>query len=221
MEIKTKFKVGDTIYIVRKQKTKINCIICDGTGSVLINNESFSCPKCNGTGEIDKEVYKAENNIYKINQIKITVNINNISIKYNVKADRIFNIPEENIFKTQEEAQKLVDKLNGFTIKFENGSEISPISTNSTNNTIRSSGYKIISVDLSKEGKEKQVKDVLESKVRYKKVIQDRMAVLKELINKSLDIGNKKNFEKYSKEYNKLIKKLLKDKILIEVDGIE
>jgi len=35
--------------------------------------------------------------------------------------------------------------------------------------------------------------------------IQDKLAVLKELINKSLDINNKKDFEKYSKEYKELI----------------
>lgn len=47
--------------------------------------------------------------------------------------------------------------------------------------------------------------DTLKLKVEYKKSIQDRMAVLKELINKSLDINNKKDFEKYSKEYKELI----------------
>ena len=45
----------------------------------------------------------------------------------------------------------------------------------------------------------------IKSQKSERQKILDKMAVLKELINKSLDINNKKDFEKYSKEYKELI----------------
>lgn len=52
--------------------------------------------------------------------------------------------------------------------------------------------------------------DTLKSKVEYKKSIQDRMAVLKALIDKSLDIKNQSDFNKYSRRYNELENKINK-----------
>jgi len=45
----------------------------------------------------------------------------------------------------------------------------------------------------------------IKSQKSERQKILDKMAVLKELINKSLDIKDYNNFNKYTKEYNRLI----------------
>lgn len=54
MEIKTKFNVGDVVYVCKRNKTheSENCNICDGKGIVTIKGNDFTCPRCNGNKHI-------------------------------------------------------------------------------------------------------------------------------------------------------------------------
>lgn len=50
MEIKTKFNVGDVVYVCNRNKIHKNerCNICDGKGTITIKDNDFICPRCNG-----------------------------------------------------------------------------------------------------------------------------------------------------------------------------
>lgn len=48
MEVETKYNLGDYILVDDFEKEKITCPICDGEGSVIINDITCRCPKCNG-----------------------------------------------------------------------------------------------------------------------------------------------------------------------------
>ena len=73
MNIKTKFKVGDQVFII-KQKTESyhnECVTCGGTGKVHIRETGaeLDCPSCNGKGfdlGFDTNYYKEEAIVNKI-----------------------------------------------------------------------------------------------------------------------------------------------------------
>lgn len=73
MNIKTKFKIGEQVFII-KQKTESSlseCSTCGGTGKVHIreNGAEMNCPDCNGKGHdinFDTNYYKEECVVNKI-----------------------------------------------------------------------------------------------------------------------------------------------------------
>lgn len=50
MKIKTKFNVGDEVYVCKNNSTyeKEPCKICEGIGVISIKDETFCCPRCHG-----------------------------------------------------------------------------------------------------------------------------------------------------------------------------
>ena len=73
MNIKTKFKVGDQVFIIRQKTESYNneCGTCGGTGKVHIRETGaeFDCPSCNGKGfdlVFDTNYYKEDAIVNKI-----------------------------------------------------------------------------------------------------------------------------------------------------------
>jgi hypothetical protein len=52
MNINTKYNYGDLVYPIstRREKVKVprNCPVCKDTGTVTLNNNTYSCPECRG-----------------------------------------------------------------------------------------------------------------------------------------------------------------------------
>ncbi len=73
MNIKTKFKVGDQVFIIRQKSDSYHtdCSTCGGTGKVHIRETGgeLDCPSCNGKGfdiQLDTKYYKEEAIVNKI-----------------------------------------------------------------------------------------------------------------------------------------------------------
>lgn len=53
MNITTKFNLGQQVWMISSCPAQriVHCDICNRTGTITIANESFICPKCNGTSK--------------------------------------------------------------------------------------------------------------------------------------------------------------------------
>lgn len=114
MEIKTKFKLDDIVWIIDVEKVEENCPICEGKGFVDIKNETFDCPKCYTNGKIkEKDEWFVKGQI-QITDIRVWC-LYMPEIRY---FDETFNgngimVYEEECFLTEAEAQKECNKRNG------------------------------------------------------------------------------------------------------------
>ena len=114
MNIKTKFKVGDQVFII-KQKSEsyhTDCQTCGGTGKVHIREtgEEIDCPSCNGKGfeiQFDTTYYKDEAVVNKI-LTKTNENGTEIILSLFIKGQYIY-LDESAVF-TAKEADKIIEK---------------------------------------------------------------------------------------------------------------
>lgn len=110
MEIRTKFNIDDTVWIIKSEKKEEDCKYCEGKGVVKIKDKEFGCPYCH------KEKKVAEKDFYFVDK---TIKITDIRIwclfvpeiryfdenKYEVAY-------EEDCFATKEEAEAECNKRN-------------------------------------------------------------------------------------------------------------
>ncbi len=60
MEIKTKFDLGQRVYIIHKSGQLVNrvCKACSGNGDIIHNTQDesfkFMCPNCQGSGQLEE-----------------------------------------------------------------------------------------------------------------------------------------------------------------------
>lgn len=114
MNIKTKFKVGDQVFIIRQKNDSyhIDCKTCGGTGKVHIkeNGEELDCPVCNGKGfdiQFDTNYYKDE---AVVNKILTNTNENGTEVLLSLLINgQYINLNENNVF-TAKEADKIIEK---------------------------------------------------------------------------------------------------------------
>lgn len=119
-----KFKLDQDIYYISQSpepKETYTCNICHGKRHVKINEETFKCPKCNGTGRIVTEYsqkWVPSRTSSKILRIRIEPDLGNHNkdhldskILY-VLYPSYYSIPQEQIFSTFEEAFQQCNKLN-------------------------------------------------------------------------------------------------------------
>lgn len=124
MEIKTKFSIGDFVYVIKKfgENKYMGCKACNGKGGIYNEGNYFKCNTCYGSG--GKYVWVAESwkVAYKKTKVgKICVEIYNKKyykdnperkdreICYMVEATGVGSgtiWPENQIFKTLQEAEK-------------------------------------------------------------------------------------------------------------------
>ena len=113
MEIRTKFNIGDKVWVIDSRKVEDICPICEGKGYVIIKNENFRCPKCNAYRKInERNEYFIEGQI-KITDIRVWClyepEIRYFDDKYSKEGIMVF---EKNCFATEAEAQAECDKRN-------------------------------------------------------------------------------------------------------------
>ena len=114
MNIKTKFKVGDHVFIIR-QKTdshNIDCKTCGGTGKVHIREteDELDCPVCNGKGfdiQFDTRYYKEE---AVVNKILTRTNENGTEVLLSLFINGQYIDLDENAVFTAKDADKIIEK---------------------------------------------------------------------------------------------------------------
>lgn len=116
MIIKTKFKVGEHAFIIRKksEQSETDCDTCGGTGKVHIRETGaeMRCPDCYGIGTHTNTDY----NFYKedviVNKILTTTNENGTEIILSIFVDGQYSDIHEDYVFTAKEADKLIEKRN-------------------------------------------------------------------------------------------------------------
>lgn len=127
MEIKTKYDVGQSVYIVNKH-TKVleqseSCDLCFGDGKIKYGSYSLQCPKCNGKGKLIKQRKQVDAwevmPEHKVIAVKISVTNVSVSIRY--KLENINgSVPEELTFTSEIEAQQFCQEHMQESISAEN-----------------------------------------------------------------------------------------------------
>ena len=114
MNIKTKFKVGDQVFILRQRADSYhtNCPTCGGTGKVHIREtgEELDCPVCNGKGfdiQFNTAYYKEE---AVVNKILTKTNENGTEILLSLFINGQYIDLDENSVFTAKEADKIIEK---------------------------------------------------------------------------------------------------------------
>ena len=114
MNIKTKFKVGDQVFII-KQRDDIyhtDCSTCGGTGKVHIieTGGELDCPSCNGKGfdiQSYTKYYKAE---AVVNKILTKTNENGTKVILSLFInDQYIDMDESTVF-ADKEADNIIEK---------------------------------------------------------------------------------------------------------------
>ena len=116
--VNNKFKIGEECYSVYRKCTHYECPFCKGNGKIEYNGYDISCNNCNGTGKLHnpKQSVLA---VCKVRVRRLVVSIwkERITIKYKVDCvddtyRNIRNRCEDNLFKTQEEAERYCVEVN-------------------------------------------------------------------------------------------------------------
>lgn len=118
-EVNNKFEIGEECYSVYRKPTHYECPICKGEGKFLYNGYDIWCKNCNGTGKLHnpKQSVLA---VCKVRVRRIIASIwqEQITIKYKVNViddtpyAKVNNRSENNLFKTEEEAEKYCIEAN-------------------------------------------------------------------------------------------------------------
>ena len=114
MNIKTKFKVGDQVFIIRQKSDAYHtdCPTCGGTGKVHIRETGgeLDCPYCNGKGfdiQLDTKYYKEE---AVVNKILTKTNENGTEVMLSLFINgQYVDLDESTVF-TAKEADKIIEK---------------------------------------------------------------------------------------------------------------
>ena len=114
MNIKTKFKVGDQVFIIRQKSGSYHtdCQTCGGTGKVHIREtgEEIDCPSCNGKGfdiHFDTTYYKED---AVVNKILTKTNENGTEVILSLFINGKYIYLDENAVFTSKEADKIIEK---------------------------------------------------------------------------------------------------------------
>ena len=114
MNIKTKFKVGDQVFIIRQKSDSYHteCQTCGGTGKVHISETGgeIDCPSCNGKGvdiQFDTNYYKED---AVVNKIVTKTNDNGTEVILSLFINgQYIDFDEKDVF-TAKDADKIIEK---------------------------------------------------------------------------------------------------------------
>ena len=100
-----KFNLGDKVWYIEELpiETKKQCPTCLDVGKILINEESFSCPKCYGKGYLTK--YERQKLIFYSDIYEICINREGITYLIMELNGNYSRRKEQDIFATKEEAE--------------------------------------------------------------------------------------------------------------------
>lgn len=122
--VKHKYDVGDSVYAIYYNYTYKKCDICE-FGKVEINDETFNCPKCGGTGKNpDGKKWDCHSREYVVKEIRIFKDGTNEDISYTlIDGCNIIDFDyagtdfsEEYLFESEDEAMEECERKNALGI---------------------------------------------------------------------------------------------------------
>ena len=117
--VENKFEIGEECYSVYRKPTHYNCPICEGNGKFPYKGYEIWCKNCSGSGKLHnpKQSVMAVCKV-KVRRLIASIWQDQITIKYKVdgvdefKLLNVRNRSENNLFKTEEEAEKYCVDVN-------------------------------------------------------------------------------------------------------------
>ena len=117
--VENKFEIGEECYSVYRKPTHYKCPICEGNGKFPYKGYEIWCKNCSGSGELHnpKQSVMAVCKV-KVRRLIASIWKDQIMIKYKVdgvdefKLLNVRNRSENNLFKTEEEAEKYCVDVN-------------------------------------------------------------------------------------------------------------
>ena len=117
--VENKFEIGEECYSVYRKPTHYKCPICEGNGKFPYNGYEIWCKNCSGSGKLHnpKQSVMAVCKV-KVRRLIASIWQDQITIKYKVdgidefKLVNVRNRGENNLFKTEEEAEKYCVDVN-------------------------------------------------------------------------------------------------------------
>ena len=117
--VENKFEIGEECYSVYRKPTHYKCPICEGNGKFPYKGYEIWCKNCSGSGKLHnpKQSVMAVCKV-KVRRLIASVWQDQITIKYKVdgvdefKLLNVRNRSENNLFKTEEEAEKYCVDVN-------------------------------------------------------------------------------------------------------------
>lgn len=117
--VENKFEIGEECYSIYRKPIHYKCPICEGKGRFKHNGYDIWCKNCSGSGKLHnpKQSVMA---VCKVRVRRIIASIwkDHTTIKYKVdgrdefKFVNVNNRSENNLFKTEEEAEKYCVEIN-------------------------------------------------------------------------------------------------------------
>lgn len=117
--VENKFEIGEECYSVYRKPTHYKCPICEGNGKFPYKGYEIWCKNCSGSGKLHnpKQSVMAVCKV-KVRRLIASIWQDQITIKYKVdgvdefKLLNVRNRSENNLFKTEEEAEKYCVDVN-------------------------------------------------------------------------------------------------------------
>ena len=116
--IKNKFEIGEECYTVYRKPIHYKCPICEGNGKFQYNGYDIWCKNCSGSGKLHN-AKQFVMDVCRVGIRRIIASIWNdqVIIKYKLDlldsiSGRVNNRGENNLFKTEEEAEKYCVAVN-------------------------------------------------------------------------------------------------------------
>ena len=117
--VENKFEIGEACYSVYRKPTHYKCPICEGNGKFPYKGYEIWCKNCSGSGKLHnpKQSVMAVCKV-KVRRLIASIWQDQITIKYKVdgvdefKLLNVRNRSENNLFKTEEEAEKYCVDVN-------------------------------------------------------------------------------------------------------------
>ena len=117
--VENKFEIGEECYSVYRKPTHYKCPICEGNGKFTYKGYEIWCKNCSGSGKLHnpKQFVMAVCQL-KVRRLIASIWQDQITIKYKVdgvdefKLLNVRNRSENNLFKTEEEAEKYCVDVN-------------------------------------------------------------------------------------------------------------
>ena len=117
--VESKFEIGEECYSVYRKPTHYKCPICEGNGKFPYKGYEIWCKNCSGSGKLHnpKQTVMAVCKV-KVRRLIASIWQDQITIKYKVdgvdefKLVNVRNRGENNLFKTEEEAEKYCVDVN-------------------------------------------------------------------------------------------------------------
>ena len=117
--VENKFEIGEECYSVYRKPTHYKCPICEGNGKFPYKGYEIWCKNCSGSGKLHnpKQSVMAVCKV-KVRRLIVSIWQDQITIKYKVdgvdefKLLNVRNRSENNLFKTEEEAEKYCVDVN-------------------------------------------------------------------------------------------------------------